>query len=295
MFGMDARITVILAMVIALAVGVNQLSRINSDKAEDTLARMEKVIDAINRFTAKYGRYPYWDDQELMLTTTMDDFNQPFLASSNDLADAWGTPFLFIYLSGDYTSAHIVSAGADKVFNDEYGYDYSYLDGNCSNEVKFFKGDDLHICFNNYASAVDNKVSDETKLKKIMERIEAQAARNRLVWQSGCASGTIGDGSDCDYNGDMTYTPGEEMDMNFYPYAVPAIPPSCPAGKPVYADFIEFGRSYNTFNEASMEALMTMLGLPTSYARSTNGALVRYNSNVSNRCHGPFIAKVSWY
>lgn len=303
LFGMDARITLIIAMVIALAVGVNQLSGINSNKADDTMARMERVKDASLAYAKLHGQIPYWDYFNLVSTAT-DGFGQLLLANSDDIVDAWGNPYVFLNAMCEtdvqFYAVVLISAGPNGLFDDPYNSsDYADYDGSCADFILLDKNDptrvgedDIVLRFSNYDIAKKQGVDDNSKLKAIMTKIEAQAARNRIRWQRVCeASGTGQPG--CDYDANGTYYKGEELNMNFYPQATETVA-GCAASRPYYADNAEFSRAYTSANLSSMQSMMTALGLPTSYAQSISGIALNYDSNDGNRCSGPFTAKV-WY
>lgn len=304
MFGLDARITLIIAMVIALAVGVNQLSRINGDKADDTMARMERIKDATLAYANSFGQIPYWDFFNELTGASTNLYDRPFLANSEDTVDAWGNSYVFLNAvcnaEVSYYGVVLISAGANGVFDDPLGaFDYVEYDGSCDDFIVLDENDptrvgedDIVLRFNTYEVAQKQSVDDAAKLKAIMTKLEAQAARNRIRWQRTCeASGTGQTG--CDYDADGTYYKGEELNMNFYPYATEVVG-GCAASRPFYGDNNEFSRAYTSNNLASMQSLMTMLGLPTSYAASSGGWTLNYDSNDGNRCSAPFTAKV-WY
>lgn len=304
MFGLDARITLVIAAIIGLAAGFNHIRKLDAAKIEETKLRMAKVKDAYLRYYETTGGSVPADEGDL---TTTDNFGQPFLKAGYE-SDAWGNLFMYIhntaggahiedsntYITNLITSftSHIISAGPDGVFNHDYmgSYQGAGLDELPSNMEALIVGDDIMMKVNTFDIDQKRLAQGNKQLAEIKAKIEALAEHNRIRWQRYCEA-TGGTPAGCDYNADGTYVRGEEMLMNFFPYATEVVA-GCPASRPFYADNASFSRSYTSGNLASMQALMTVLGLPQSYAQFGN--ILRYDSNDGNRCSGPFNFKI-WY
>lgn len=299
MFGLDARITLVIASIIGLVIGINQLARINSHKVSETQQRMTAVQTAALRF---------YDDTGTLATGTAsllvpDAFGQDYLDVTNSV-DAWDNAYTFLHhtfcgslLAGQQaglasSNIIIISAGSDGVLNHDYTTDYNNqrCDALASNMEALMVGDDLMVKANTYNIDLRRFAQAQKQLEEIKEKIEALAAHNRLRWQRNCEASGLGL-TGCDYDADGLYTLGEELGMNFFPEATEVVA-GCAASRPFYADNASFTRSYASGDLVSMQSLMTMLGLPIAYAQF--GPILQYDSNDGDICVGPFNFKL-WY
>ena len=294
MFGLDARITLLIAGVIGMAVGFNTLTQVKANKVEATKERLEKVKQAWLTFYRRTGSPPGSISD---MTAFFDYYNQPII-EANDAEDAWGNAFTQItamQCNSDlpYYAVVIISAGPDGVLGTDYVGNY---DGDCDSTLSFnllVQGDDMYVRFNTYDYDKGRDALAKQQLQEIMQKLEALAAHNRIRWQRICESSGTGTAG-CDYDANGTYLTGEELAMNFYPKDAKVVG-GCAASRPFYADNASFARSYTSNNLNSMQSLMTLLGLPTSYATDpVSGGTLKYDPNVRSVCRAPYVAQV-WY
>lgn len=294
MFGLDARITLLIAGLVGMAVGFNSLSQVKSSKVEATRERMEKVKQSWLTFYRRTGGVP---GNIADMTAFFDYYNQPIIEGA-DVVDAWGSSFsqfTAYQCNSDipYYTVVVISPGPDGALGMDYVGNY---DGDCDSVLDFdnmVQGDDLYLRFNTYDYDKGRDAQSKQQLQEIMQKLEALAAHNRIRWQRICEStgtGTAG----CDYDANGTYVTGEELAMNFYPRDAKVVG-GCAASRPFYADNASFARSFTSNNTVDMPALMTLLGLPTSYATDpVSGNTLKYDPNVRSVCHAPYVAQV-WY
>ena len=298
MFGLDARITLVIAALVALVVGLQQTQKIDRLKITETEQRLARIKAASLHYYQDGGFFPTDVAGDL---TTFDNNGQPYLSIS-DTVDAWGATFTLVDVApcgyhvetnDSSKNIYVFSAGPNGVFD----YDYAAESGKACDEhattvEAYLTGDDLMIKVSSYE--IDSHFYKQAKkqLEEIAAKITALAEHNRIRWQRTCeATGVATTG--CDYDANGAYVKGEEQSMNFFPYATEVVT-GCAASRPFYADNASFSRSYTSNNAVSMQALMTVLGLPTSYA-SLKGNVLRYDSNDGNRCSGPFNFKIYYY
>lgn len=294
MFGLDARITLLIACIIGIAVGVNELGQIKSKRIEETYNRMGRLKEAWIKAYVASGTAPADIYTDL---AGNDVYGQPIIIDDSVLYDAWNSSLATLVSAQcnsevPYRNVVIISPGPDGVFDVDYVSSY---DGDCDSYMVFesmIQGDDLYTRFTTYDMDKLRFEKSKQQLVEIGQKLEALADHNRLRWQRTCeatGTGTAG----CDYDSNGTYVKGEEAKMNFYPYHSVA-QGGCGVGRPFYADNASFSRSYTSNNLTSMQNMMTMLGLPTSYARDPWLNILKYNPNTNNSCNAPFAVTV-WY
>lgn len=302
-FGLDVRMAIVIGGLMAVALSTEMLSDFEGDRTLKTEKRLEQVRDAL------LGRYS--DSATTTFTSTLGTLFSAGYLETNDAyyaqqvsdqgaVDAWGSNLTVNVVSNTKTimgasvTSHfgiLLSPGPDKVYQTATSI---------ANESAFQTwaptGDDVGLKFNTVLLDRDRVVRMQNQLKRIMEAITTYAQRAEATMVTACTASTCnctpGTGACsttctaasptvpyCDRTGDTYYYPLEEKFYNFYPTDSVESAASAASSMPWAYSQVRSFTTYTSGNLASMQALMTLVGLPTSFASDPWGRTLRYDSN----------------
>ncbi|MCP5405447.1 MAG: hypothetical protein H6922_04405 [Pseudomonadaceae bacterium] len=279
MFGMDARIALIVAAILTAAGGYTLMSRLDRSKVEAAEMGAELLRDATLRYYQQIGinRMP----------DSLDELFQNALVADPSLKkDPWGNPWYYqhfssnVSLEGTMVNVHyavIFSGGKDGVKSSADLY----------SETDYAEwapmGDDVGIKVSTRDIELKRKDEYVARAQLIVDKLEAAEA-SAFVEAQGACGGTEAPTWCTDQDG-KNYT-----QFNFYP----ASTMDTSDGVVYYATTIQGGAPYQSGDTADMQRLMADLGLPSSYAMDPWGRSLNYHSNVSERADPPFSASICY-
>lgn len=264
MFGMDARIALIIASVLAATGGVTMMSKLERSRVEGAEIGIQVIKDALeNHYKTKSFNNLAPDIRTL--------FDEGFIEESSFIKDPWDNEWRYNILSREIKIndfkvteflATIHSAGKDGVddspsptFEGEWNT-WQYLN------------DDIGAKFSTFEIEKSRVSEYQGRAKLIVNKLEDYSAANYLEAETNCPSASW-----C-YNfpaeGD-NYT-----DFNFYPQS------NSDNSGAVYYDNVKTGGSNPIFvsgDDLSMEELMKVLGLPKAFAFDPWKRILVYDSN----------------
>jgi hypothetical protein len=277
MFGMDARIALIIAAILAAAGGVTYMSRLERSKVEQAEDASQKLREALLKYyqTVSINRMPA-TLEEVFAANLVDD---PSMRK-----DPWGNPWYFqsfpasVTLGGTPVTVYhavIYSAGKDGVDNSP----------GITSESDYAQWQPLRDDVGIKVSTrdIEMKRNDDyaQQGQLIVKKLEDAENAAYLEAQGTCGGETPPEW--CTNSSGKNYT-----QFNYYPTSnlddnADAVRyPSTILNKPVY----------NSGDENDMQQLMLDLGLPTTFAKDPWGRTLRYHSNASSRADPPFAASI---
>lgn len=309
LFGLDLRMAIIIGGLMATVISAELLSRFEGDRQATSMQRVESVRNAILTRYASSATTTFDDTLTTLLSDGYLNDDAAIYAGSTGTqgaVDAWRQDLAISVVSSPKTllgadvTSHfgvLVSSGADKVFQSPT---------TLADEAAFLAwapaGDDISLKFNTILLDRNRVLLMQQQLKDIMAAMVIYAQRTESTVASTCEAANCGCtdaapvtctalGLDyCDRTGDGYHCNLEHQMMNFYPtnsvenISNPSLAYSTLAGLSIYT----------SGNLVSMQSLMTLLGLPTSYAVDAWGRTLNYNSNEYNTTATPYTASV-WY
>jgi len=299
-FGIDARVGLILLSIASLAIALNKQSLNESRKIKDITFNILEVSDLImesykkNHLNDKLLQTGY----AAMIAADKKDLWQ----GREDLyLDPWGNEWAIKAFSSDGLGLQafgqeikpacfvVFSAGADGYHHLNATFSAAnYTD--CVNNVGLptastvtETSDDYFYKFTTIGYEIELNNDTEDRLKNIQKELlnYQQAQKNIRVNYCNDLSAAAADADvKCDIDTSGTYVDSELDLLNYLPKS------SLDVTAAKYANTT----SYNPDTTADMENLMLLLGLPKSYATDLIGRTLRYTSNVNNSVASPFIA-----
>jgi type II secretory pathway pseudopilin PulG len=280
MFGMDARIALIVAAILAAAGGVTLMSRLERSKVDQAEAEVAELRDGLNKY--------YQNVSINQLPGTLAPLLQSGLITSPNLQnDPWGNPWFYstasanVELEGTPITVHyavIYSAGKDGV-----------ADSPGLASADDFAGwqplrDDVGVKYSSRDVETTRRSEFVARAQLIVDKLEAQEAASFVDAQGACSGDAEAPTWCTDLQG-KNYT-----QFNFYP------PSSLDetAGAVNYARNVDNKPAYQSGDEADMQQLMLDLGLPANYAKDPWGRILNYHSNITARTDPPFSASVCY-
>lgn len=305
-FGLDVRMAIVIGGLMAVALSTEMLSDFEGDRTIKTERRLEQVRDALlNRYS---------DSTTTTFTSTLSTlFSSGYLettdayyaqqVNSQGAQDAWGSNLTVNVVSNTKTIAGatvtshfgiLLSPGPDKVYQtassiaNESAYQTWAIPGG---------SDDVGLKFNTLLIDRDRVTRMQNQLKRIMEAITAYAQGAETTMVTTCTASTCNCTPStgacsttcsavaptalpyCDRTGDGYYYPLEEKFYNFYPTDSVESAASAASSMPWAYSQVRGLTTYTSGNLASMQALMTLIGLPASFAQDPWGRTLRYDSN----------------
>ena len=285
MFGIDARIAVFVLALAALAVTAVQTNRVARDRTILTEAHLKTIEHAVGQYALVTG-----NDGHGMLI----DYAEFLEVSIPDpTQDAWGNPLGFAQWTttpalpdGSAETLHhfiLVSAGPDGVMDSA-----TSLASLAAWQAWAPVGDDLGRKFTTLHIRDELYRDRERRLQRIREALDRLATTRRAALVAFCDVGANQTHSDCNINGVSGYQTDEELSSHFYPRA---------SSDSSTSKFYPVPLPDNTFTSAditSMQALLSLLGLPTALAMDGFDRILKYASNPTQNPTGPYLVRV-WY
>lgn len=278
MFGMDARIALVVAAILTAAGGVTIMSRLESGKVQAAEAQLEMLRDGLSRNYVTVGINK--------LPDTLDDlFRAGNITDPSLRRDPWGNPWEYSRTTATVRIedtpitmqlAVIYSRGKDGVANS----------GPINSESDFndwqARGDDLGIKYLSRDTELSRLAEYRARAQLIIDKLEAVESASFLEAQNTCNTGA-GAPDWCTNIEGKNYTL-----FNYYPKS----DADDTSGVVYYSDRILNKRIYASGNLSEMQQLMIDLGLPAAYAQDPWGRTLMYSANVTNRTDPPFSASL---
>lgn len=279
MFGMDARIALIVAAILTAAGGITVMSRMERSKVDEAQIMSEKLREGLLKYYANISINQLPDALEpIFLANLIDD---PAARK-----DPWGNPWYYeklaanVQIEGTPVTVHyavIYSAGKDGVPNSPgIGSDLDYA------QWEPLK-DDIGLKVSTRDVEMKRLTEYRARGLLVVDKIEAAESSAFLEAQGNC-TGTTPPGW-CEDTEGKNYT-----QFNYYPVSNL----DTTDGVVRYATTILTKNVYNSGDETDMQQLMIDLGLPPSYAKDPWGRTLQYHSNVTQRTDPPFAASICY-
>lgn len=315
MFSMDARIALVIASVLAGVVTTQVMSRIERSRVENTEIGLRVLIDGLRTYYINTGL--------TTIPTTLANFRTLIIDTGvvpdrTFNQDSWDRDWSY-----DTCSVARTIEGVPVTLN--YAVMYSSgKDGTAASGTADFlpnatceaafgawapTGDDIGLKFSSLDIDRDRLARYRTQADAIVKALNAYEARmyqqNNLYCSTGANQGNTGC---CNVvalpAAQAGYTTGEEGRMNYFPRSsTDATAASANWNNSAGGFYYNAGRctsvpaapantTYTSGTLASMQNLMTLIGMPTAYAQDPWGRVMRYDSNVTGANEAPFQASV---
>lgn len=277
MFGMDARIALIIAAIVAAAGGVTLMSRLERSKVDQADLATAELRKAVLKYyeTVSINRMP---------ASLEDVFAANLVDDPSFKRDPWGNPWYFasfpasVMLGGTPVVVHyaiIYSAGKDGVDNSP----------GITSEADYAQWEPLRDDVGLKISTRDvetKRVEEYAQQGQLIVKKLEDAENAAYLEAQGTCSGATPPEWCTDSNGknytQFSYYPVSSRDDN--------------ADAVRYATTILNKSTYNSGDENDMQQLMLDLGLPVTFAKDPWGRILNYHSNASNRADPPFAASI---
>lgn len=314
MFSLDARIAVIIGSILAGVISVQSISRVERTR----IATAEQQLEELS-----LGLAAYMEDASTtgVPSTIAALVTSGHVKSGVTDSDPWGNTWQYHAVSENKTIDGITFPVYYAALY-SYGPDGLNNSGTAPTTVALQKsfapgGDDLAVRYNSFdleRKRVDTFKAMGQEVIASLAAFEAARFSDNQTYCSGLVDSnadaviTFGAGAThdyaansaqqyrCDTNYDGTYDQNEEDGLNYFPPSVSDnTRASAAAGGNIYFDKRLSGAAtiYST-SVSDMQSLLTLLGLPTSYATDPWGQTMVYNSNLFDASFSPFKANVKW-
>jgi hypothetical protein len=278
MFGMDARIALIVAAILTAAGGVTIMSRLESSKVQAAEMQSELLKEGLSRYYTQVGINK--------LPDTLDElFRAGGITDPSLRKDPWGNPWEYSHTIATIRIedtpitlqlAVIASRGKDGVGNSP-----SVNSENDFNEWQT-RGDDIGTKYTSRDVELARLQEYRARAQLIIDKLEAVESASFLEAQNTCSAGeTIPDW--CTNIDSKNYTL-----FNYYPRS----DADDTTGVVYYSDKILSKKTYASGNLSEMQQMMIDLGLPAAYAQDPWGRTLMYSPNVTARTDPPFSASL---
>lgn len=277
MFGMDARIALIVAAILTAAGGITYMSKLERGKVDAADEMATKLREGVLKYYSTIGINKLPDALEQLFTANLVD-------DPSARKDPWGNPWYYehydasVTVEGNSIPIHyaiIYSAGKDGVPNSPAltsEMDYAQWE-----PLK----DDVGIKISTRDIELKRLEEYRARGRLIIDKIEAAESTGYLDAQATC-TGTAPPGW-CEDTEGKNYS-----QFNFYPVSSE----DSTEGVIYYNSKVLSKPVYNSGDENDMMQLMADLGLPPAYARDPWGRMLRFHSNITQRADPPFAASI---
>lgn len=312
MFSMDARVALVVASVLAGAISVQVVQKIQRDRIAATEGGvLELMIGLENYYRATIP------------ATVPDSFNDGgtddfesaiiddgYVDNASLVVDAWGNDWTYDYCETTRTIdgitrpifyAVIYSHGPDEANDSAVTADFLPNGSTCASSFGAWQpeNDDIGAKFTSIDVERERVARHQRQAKEVIDALQAYETGLFLDNQRHCASvGNPGGDKRCNWDttGGNEYDLGEEARMNYYPSSTldagdSATPPNNYYYE-VYA--LGTGSSYDPGSANGMRNFVELLGLPTEYATDPWGNSLCYDSNSTDRDEAPFLATIKY-
>ena len=280
MFGMDARVALIIASVLAAVGGVTVMSKIERNRVEAAQRSVAMLRDAVISYYETI-------DKANMPVQISDLFSNNLIEEGILTSDPWGQSWVYNFVSDTqnidnvpvtiyYVTIHSKGKNAsDNSVNIGSLADYTdWVTG----------GDDIGIKFNTIEIEKKRVTAYINMGKTVVDALNSYEASKYLEADALCSQGGTDPTNVNCTSGTTLYS-----EYNFYPESIPS------NASPVYYNTVTGSTAAFTSGvQNEMEDLMTEINLPTSYAIDPWGRILNYQSNATSRNEAPFSASV-WY
>ena len=278
MFGMDARIALIIASILAATGGATMMSRLDRSKAEGAEIRAADLRDGLESYYTTIS-------QSSLPSSLTAVISAGLVEDSNAGIDPWNNSWNYNTTTSSETlegvgvtvqMAVIHSSGKDGV-NDST---------NITSESEFAAwapaNDDVGVKFSSISIEKARVRTYRKQARTIIDKVEAHETGRYLYADNTCTT-TPSDSICSNGSPAVSYT-----QYNFYPRS------DLDATSATYFDptVTSSYQTYTAGNSADMEQLMSDVGLPTSYATDPWGRTLWYHSNITARTAPPFTASI---
>jgi len=268
MFGMDARIALIIAAILTAAGGYAYMSRIESAKTEQAEAQSQMLVQAVGRYYAEISTAKLPDTLDEVLASSI-------LTDPTIKTDPWGKPWEY-----SRTSAQVQYEGAPMTLQlaavwsrGKNGVNDSSALISDADFAQWAPGkDDLGTKYTSRDIELKRSSNRRNQAEQILEAFNTYSDNGYLEAQAVC------EGTEppewCGLGTEQSY--GQ---FNFYPRT----DADSTANVVYYTDRVKAKATYASGQLADMEQLMVDLGLPASFARDDWGNVLMINPNSSGR------------
>lgn len=285
-FGMDARVALIIASIMAATGGITVLSRVERSKTDAAERGVDQLVNANMNYYRTTGITTVSPDIATLFTSGM--MEETYLQQ-----DPWGNNWNYVIGSTPieiedvpvtmwYGTLH--SNGKDGT--DDSLAIASYADW----QTWDVAGDDIGLKFSTITIEKDRVALYRKQGQEISDRLSAVESAWYLDADGACP------GPGWCTTGGKAYT-----NFNYYPISSVDLNGSVQYFDGVCTDTDITGTTsactnttYISGDQTSMEALMDLLNLPQAHATDPWNRVLRYNSNLTDREDPPFSAQV-WY
>lgn len=278
MFGMDARIALVVAAILTAAGGITIMSRLESSKVQAAELQVETLKEGLSRYYQSVGINK--------LPDTIDElFRAGNITDPSLRKDPWGNPWEYSHTTATVRVedtpitlqlAVINSRGKDGVGNS----------GAVNSENDFndwqTRGDDIGTKYTSRDIELQRLQEYRARAQLIINKLEAVESAAFLEAQNTCTAGAKVPDWCINVDG-KNYTL-----FNYYPKS----DSDDSTGVVYYSDKIQNKKIYASGNLSEMQQLMIDLGLPAAYAQDPWGRTLMYNPNITQRTDPPFSASL---
>lgn len=276
MFGMDARIALVIAAILAGVGGWQMMSRLEGGKIDAAEQQAELLKNALEKYYVNVGINQLPDSLDELFAANL-------LSDASLKNDPWGKPWVYYHTKGDIKLEGIP-------IQVQYAVIYSRGKNGIDDSGAFSGPDD----FGSWSTQKDDigtkYMSRDVELKRvddyrgraqlIIDKLEAAESSNYIEAQSSC---TVENAPTWCVDDDKNYTM-----FNYYPKS----DADETSGVVYYAEKVQNKRAYASGNIEDMQQLMVDIGLPALYAQDPWGRTMMFDSNVTGRTVPPFSASI---
>lgn len=274
MFGMDARIALLIAAILAAVGGWQMMSRLESGKTGAAEQQAEILRKALETYYQNVGINHLPDNLDEL-------FGSNLVTDMALKKDPWGNDWIYYHTTGEIKVegvsiqaqyAVIYSRGKNGVDDSE---GFSSPDGFSDWEAQ---KDDIGVKYISRDTELQRVDDYRERAKLIIDKLEAAESAGYVEAQGSCTAESPP--AWC-IEGDKNYTM-----FNYYPKS----DADTTSGVVYYSEKVGNKQPYTSGNQEDMEQLMADIGLPAFYAHDPWGRTLMYSSNVTGRTVPPFSA-----
>lgn len=278
MFGMDARVALIIASVLAATGGITVMSKLERDRTVGAERGLELLVNALENH--------YKTISINKLAGSLDElFQNGLLDDSTLVTDPWGNQWQYTFLDRkirisdvEVTVHYATIHSLGKNGLDETPTPFTPTDWDNWTALQ----DDIGIKYSTIQ--IENARVEEYRGrgKLIIDKLSAVEAGNYMAADALCSS---------------TEAPEwctKPKDYSMYNYLPPSNADNALSADDYYALLSGNSQVYISGDPTSMEQLMSNIGLPRAFAKDPWGRTLFYNSNATFSQTPPFTGSV-WY
>jgi type II secretory pathway pseudopilin PulG len=277
MFGMDARVALIVMAILAAVGGWQMMSRLESTKVDQAEQQTILLREGLTKYyqTVGINRLP---------DTLEDLFRNNIITDPSLRKDPWGNPWEYFHGAATLriedtpvtVQFAVVFSRGKNTIDDSGGF--SSLEEFGSWELR---KDDIGTKYTSREIEVARLSEYRTRASLIIDKLESAESANYLEAQGTCNSEQAP--TWCSDVEGKNYTA-----LNYYPKT----DADDTSGVVYYTDKVLNKKIYSSGNIDDMQQLMIDLGLPASYAQDPWGRVLMLNSNITARTDPPFSASL---